>query len=75
VREKVLAAQRAGIERVILPRENEPDLEELPKEAREQLEFVPADSVDEVLAAAFDGPALRAAPRRRSRERQAAASA
>jgi ATP-dependent Lon protease len=75
VREKVLAAQRAGIERVILPRENEPDLEELPKEAREQLEFVPADSVDDVLAAAFDGPALRAAPRRRSRERQAAASA
>jgi ATP-dependent Lon protease len=75
VREKVLAAQRAAIERVVLPRENEPDLEELPKEAREQVEFVLVDSIEEVLSAAFDGPALRAAPRRRSRERQAAASA
>jgi ATP-dependent Lon protease len=75
VREKVLAAQRAGIERVIVPSENAPDLEELPKEAREQIEFVLVDSVDDVLAAAFEGPTLRAAPRRRARERQAAASA
>src|SRR5712691_5143497 len=40
VREKVLAAQRAGLTKVILPRENEADLTELPPETREQLEFV-----------------------------------
>jgi len=74
VREKVLAAQRAGIRRVVIPRENEPDLEELPKEARDQLEFVLADSLDDVLAAAFDGKPLRAARRRSAAERQAAAT-
>jgi ATP-dependent Lon protease len=74
VREKVLAAQRAGIRRVVIPRENEPDLEELPKEARDALEFVLADSIDEVLAAAFDGKPLRAARKRPSAERQAAAT-
>jgi ATP-dependent Lon protease len=74
VREKVLAAQRAGIRRVVIPRENEPDLEELPKEARDALEFVLADSVDEVLAAAFDGKPLRAARKRPAAERQAAAT-
>ena len=64
VREKVLAAQRAGLKRVILPRENESDLEELPEDAREAMEFVLADELPEVLAAALDGKALaRAAPR------------
>src|SRR5207248_3977914 len=43
IREKALAAQRAGVSRVILPRENEGDLEELPEAAREQLEFVLVD--------------------------------
>jgi ATP-dependent Lon protease len=61
VREKVLAAQRAGLHTVVLPRENEPDLEDLPAETREQLAFVLADSIDEVLAAAFDGTPLSAA--------------
>jgi ATP-dependent Lon protease len=53
VRDKVLAAQRAGLGRVILPRENEHDLEELPPEARDALHFVLVDSIDEVFAAAF----------------------
>jgi ATP-dependent Lon protease len=55
VREKVLAAQRAGVGTVVLPRENEPDLEELPAETRKELEFVLTDHVDEVLAVALDG--------------------
>jgi ATP-dependent Lon protease len=55
VREKVLAAQRAGLTRVILPSENEPDLEELPPNARAELEFVLVDSVEQVFAAAFNG--------------------
>ena len=55
VREKVLAAQRAGLKRVILPRENEPDLEELPAETKRELEFVLVDSIDDVFADALDG--------------------
>jgi ATP-dependent Lon protease len=74
VREKVLAAQRAGVRRVILPRENEPDLEELPKETREALEFVLADSLDEVLAAAFDGAAPARRPGPVTTDRQAASA-
>jgi ATP-dependent Lon protease len=55
VREKVLAAQRAGLERVILPHENEADLADLPDEAKSELEFVLADNVREVLDAALEG--------------------
>jgi ATP-dependent Lon protease len=64
VRDKVLAAQRAGVRKVILPRENEPDLVELPPEAREQLRFVLADTIEDVLGEAFDGAG---ATRRRRR--------
>jgi ATP-dependent Lon protease len=53
VRDKVLAAQRAGLGRVILPRANEHDLEELPSETRDALSFVLVDSIDEVFDAAF----------------------
>jgi ATP-dependent Lon protease len=53
LRDKVLAAQRAGITTVILPKENEPDLDELPPDVRKQMTFVPADHVDEVIEAAF----------------------
>jgi len=55
LREKVLAAQRAGLKRVILPKDNEPDLEELPAETKRELEFVPVDSITQVLDAALDG--------------------
>ncbi|HEY2073160.1 MAG TPA: S16 family serine protease, partial [Gaiellaceae bacterium] len=55
VREKALAAQRAGLRRVVLPRENEPDLEELPAETRREVEFLLVDSIEEALAAAFNG--------------------
>jgi len=53
VREKVLAAQRAGLKRIVLPSENEPDLEELPPQARDELTFTLADSIDDVFAVAF----------------------
>jgi ATP-dependent Lon protease len=55
IREKSLAAQRAGLRRVILPRENETDLVELPPETREAIQFIPVDTIEEVFAAAFDG--------------------
>jgi ATP-dependent Lon protease len=75
VREKTLAAQRAGLKRVILPRENASDLEELPSETSAALEFVLVDSVEDVFRAAFDGE--RAGTRRRrapAPERQAASA-
>ncbi len=72
LREKSLAAQRAGLKRVIFPRENEPDLDELPPEARAAIEFIPADTIEDVFAAAFDGK-RRARPRAaQGIERQAA---
>jgi ATP-dependent Lon protease len=55
VREKTLAAQRAGLKRVVLPRENEHDLDELPDETKRELDFILVDSIDEVFAAAFGG--------------------
>ncbi|HVS85185.1 MAG TPA: endopeptidase La [Gaiellaceae bacterium] len=55
VREKVLAAQRAGLRRVILPRENESDLDELAPESRAALRFVLVDAIEDVLSAALDG--------------------
>jgi ATP-dependent Lon protease len=73
VREKTLAAQRAGIKRVVLPRENEPDLEELPEETRSELVFVLADTLDDVLEAAFDGAVTAKRTRPVAADRQAAA--
>ncbi len=75
LREKVLAAQRAGIPKVIFPRENEPDLDELPEETRKALEFIPVDWIQEVLEVAFDGSLPKAAPARSiSSGRKAAAA-
>jgi ATP-dependent Lon protease len=73
IREKSLAAQRAGLKRIILPRENESDLVELPAETRQLLEFIPADTIEDVFAAAFDGKRPSRSQRRLGAvERQAA---
>ena len=56
LKEKVLAAHRAGIKRVILPERNAADLEEVPEEIRETLEFVPVSKMDAVLANALLNP-------------------
>jgi ATP-dependent Lon protease len=55
IKEKVLAAHRAGLRRIILPRANESDLRQLPEEIRGDLEFVPVSEVSEVIAAAIPG--------------------
>jgi ATP-dependent Lon protease len=55
VREKVLAAQRAGVTTVVLPKESEGDLDDLPKDVRKTMRFVLADSIDQVIEAAFPG--------------------
>src|SRR5207253_5770922 len=59
IKEKVLAARRAGLRQVILPRDNEPDLRELPDSVRAELEFTPADRIEDVLAAALPGVGRR----------------
>jgi ATP-dependent Lon protease len=53
IKEKVLAAHRAGIRRIILPKDNEPDLRELPSEVRDQIEVVLAERIEDVLSAAI----------------------
>ena len=55
LKEKALAAHRAGITTVILPRRNEYDLEELPKELRERMTFVAVDDAREALTIALEG--------------------
>jgi ATP-dependent Lon protease len=55
VKMKVLAAHRAGLKTVILPKRNKADLEELPAEVLERVDIVLADRVDEVLSAALGG--------------------
>jgi ATP-dependent Lon protease len=55
IKEKVLAARRAGIRRVILPKENEKDLRDLPEHVQRELEFVFVETVEEVLTAAVPG--------------------
>ena len=54
IKEKVLAAHRAGIKRIIIPARNEKDLVDVPEQARKELEFVFASHMDEVLKAALE---------------------
>ena len=54
IKEKVLAAHRAGIKRVIMPARNEKDLADVPEQARKELEFVFATHMDDVLKAALE---------------------
>jgi ATP-dependent Lon protease len=53
LKEKVLGAARAGITEIVLPKENEPELEDLPEEVRKTLSFHPVETLDEVLALAL----------------------
>jgi ATP-dependent Lon protease len=61
LKQKVLAAHRAGLTEVVLPARNEGDLDDVPEQVREQMTFHVAASVTEVLAAAFDTDAAPAA--------------
>ena len=74
VREKVLAARRAGIRTVLLPRHNEKDLTELPADVKRRPDLPPVDTLDDVVAYLFPpshrvegrskGPRSRPTPRR-----------
>ena len=55
VREKALAALRAGITRVILPQANRHELRQIPSELKRRITFIPVTHMDEVLEAALEG--------------------
>jgi ATP-dependent Lon protease len=62
LKEKALAAQRAGINRLIIPRRNERDIDDIPEALRRKMKFTLVDSVDEVLDAALQKRARRSPP-------------
>jgi ATP-dependent Lon protease len=61
IKEKVLAARRLGIRRIILPKDNEKDLAEIPDEIRNELEFIFAARIEDALATAL--PQSKSKPR------------
>ncbi len=62
VKEKILAAHRAGLKKVILPKLNEPDLEDIPEEIRNAMQFVLVEQIDEVLENALEPAPSTAEP-------------
>jgi ATP-dependent Lon protease len=56
IKEKIVAAHRAGIRRVMLPARNKKDYDDIPVSAREQLEFIWLDDIDQALGAVFECP-------------------
>ncbi|MFM8368232.1 MAG: S16 family serine protease, partial [Chloroflexota bacterium] len=59
VKEKVLAAHRSGLGTVILPKQNEKDLDDVPEEIRKTMKFVFADTVEDVINAALEKPKVK----------------
>ena len=59
LKEKALAAQRADINRLIIPRRNEPDIDDIPAHLRKKMKFILVDNADEVLDAALERPKRR----------------
>jgi ATP-dependent Lon protease len=57
IKMKVLAAHRAGLTTVILPKRNEKDLDDIPQEVRDTLRIVPVDRIDEAMNVAFGAEA------------------
>jgi len=71
VKQKSLAAHRAGIKTIVLPKKNEKDLVEVPEEIRKSLKFVFVETVDEVFQEAFGGTSPKASsrsPKRKSKQ-------
>lgn len=62
IKEKVLAAHRSGIKTIILPHQNERDLEDVPQELRQQLQFIFATTIEDVLTHALEPSPIAANP-------------
>jgi ATP-dependent Lon protease len=63
IKEKVLAAHRAGIRRIILPERNEADIEDIPEDVRNELEIIPAKYISDVLSAALESEVTEPMPK------------
>ena len=72
VKEKVLAAHRAGLKKVILPSRNEKDLEELPKSVLKELELVFVTHMDQVLPVALHDKSKATKPSKRKPKKKTA---
>jgi ATP-dependent Lon protease len=59
IKEKVVAAARAGIELVLLPARNRKDYQDIPAEVRRSIEFIWLETVDDAVAAALEAPTVR----------------
>ncbi|GAB4458165.1 MAG: endopeptidase La [Anaerolineales bacterium] len=70
VKEKVLAAHRAGLRTVILPKSNEQDLDDVPQDIKQEMKFIFVDMVDEVIDAALEPPRKTSAAKPRSKPKQ-----
>ncbi|HEX8709655.1 MAG TPA: endopeptidase La [Pyrinomonadaceae bacterium] len=81
IKEKVLAAYRAGVRRIVLPARNEPDTEEIPEDVRKELEIIPVTRISEAIEATLEvvvssppplpKPPAEAAPERANRQPEA----
>lgn len=69
LKEKTLAAKRMGIKKVLIPKRNEKDLEEIPKYIAKDMQFIPVDTMDEVLKAALNFKKPSKKSRRKSSEK------
>jgi lipoic acid synthetase len=74
VKEKVLAARRAGIKTVILPEKNKNDLDDVPEDLRKEMKFIFVDTIDQVIDAALDRRKVNNAGKRKSKEAPAVVS-
>ena len=59
LKEKILGAERAGITRIVIPKENEPDLEDLPDEVRKKIDVYPVQELGEALALTLRGASYK----------------
>jgi ATP-dependent Lon protease len=71
LKEKVLAAHRAGLKKVLLPKKNQKDLREIPKKVRKDLEFIFVDRMDQVLPVALMKPPPPSTGKRQGRRKTA----
>ena len=66
IKEKVLAAQRAGVQKMIIPAANKKDLIDIPKKVKSEMEFIFVEQIGEVMAQALSKPAKKKSPKRKS---------
>ncbi|NIM94337.1 MAG: endopeptidase La [Anaerolineales bacterium] len=69
IKEKVLAAHRSDLKKVILPKRNDLDLEDVPEDVRKEMEFIFAETVDDVLVAALQPKSKKRAVKSRSKSK------